>query len=80
MAPYSVLIMIDNLWQNCGNEGHKAAECTDARAIALSKVPDMSHDDAWVLLEKASADKDLDDFKDVRIPEVFNRRLPTECD
>ena len=51
--------------QNCLEEGHHATECTNARAIDLSAVPDKTVDEAWMLLKEASENEDMDDFKEV---------------
>lgn len=45
--------------------GHKAADCTENRAIDYSNVVTMSSEEAWRALIKADAERDLDDFREV---------------
>ncbi|KAL9132800.1 MAG: hypothetical protein Q9175_006028 [Cornicularia normoerica] len=49
---------------NCKQEGHQTVECTANRVFDTSLVADRSADDAWVALEKADEERDLDDFRE----------------
>lgn len=48
---------------SCGEEGHRAAECEAPRLVQYDGIPDMTTDEAWQLMVKASEEKDIDDFK-----------------
>ncbi|KAI9826675.1 MAG: hypothetical protein M1819_007309 [Sarea resinae] len=53
-----------DICSNCKQEGHKVLECKNNRVFDLSKIPDMDPDEAWEMLKKADAERDLDDFRD----------------
>ncbi|KAL9619518.1 MAG: hypothetical protein Q9160_005881 [Pyrenula sp. 1 TL-2023] len=44
--------------------GHEAAECESNRVLDLHNVADKVPEEAWSMLQKASQDRDIDDFKD----------------
>ena len=48
--------------------GHKAFGCTNDRKFDTSNIADMTPEDAWELMRKASEERDMDDFRDVRMP------------
>lgn len=50
--------------------GHQTVECTANRVFDTSLVADRSADDAWVALEKADEERDLDDFREVRASKI----------
>lgn len=41
-------------------------DCKENRKFDLHHVPDKLPEEAWKVLQKASREKDLDDFRDVR--------------
>lgn len=41
--------------------------CTEPRALDYAGVPDMTTDQAWEKIKTASKERDIDDFKTVRI-------------
>ena len=47
------------------SSGHQTSECKANRVFDKSLVADMSADDAWIALQKADEDRDLDDFREV---------------
>lgn len=51
--------------------GHQTSECKANRVFDKSLVADMSADDAWVALQKADEDRDLDDFREVRTSQTY---------
>ena len=54
--------------RNCLQEGHKTTDCENARKIDRPEAPDVTVDQAWELLKKASDDPEQEvwDFKRVR--------------
>lgn len=60
--------------RNCLQEGHNTLECKSAKVIDDSKVPDKTEEEAWVMLEQASEEKDLDDFKDA--VKILHKAVP----
>ncbi|RMZ84299.1 hypothetical protein DV738_g719, partial [Chaetothyriales sp. CBS 135597] len=61
--------------KQCLQEGHETIECKNAKVIDTSKVPDMTEDEAWAMLKKASDEKDLDDFRDG--VKILSKAVPT---
>ncbi|OAX80629.1 hypothetical protein ACJ72_05035 [Emergomyces africanus] len=53
-----------DICKNCKQEGHKTMECTHNRKFDQHHVPDKLPEEAWVILKKASDEKDLEDFRD----------------
>lgn len=51
---------------NCKEDGHTAHECKKNRVLSRHHVADKLPDEAWQILTKASEEKDIDDFKEVR--------------
>lgn len=49
-------------------------ECTENRKFNMDDIPDKEPEEAWAILKKASDEKDLEDFRDVR-----NHRYPYSC-
>lgn len=47
--------------------------CTEARALEYAGVPDMSTEDAWKMVIKASKERDIDDFKLVSLLPRFSQ-------
>ena len=45
--------------------GHATKDCTNNRVFDLSAIADATAEDAWVALEKADQEKDLDDIRNV---------------
>lgn len=45
--------------------GHATKDCTNNRVFDLSAIADATAEDAWVALEKADQDRDLDDIRNV---------------
>lgn len=45
--------------------GHATQECTSKRVFDKSGVPNMDADAAWIVLQKADKERDLDDFRTV---------------
>lgn len=41
-------------------------ECTENRKFDLHDIPDKLPEEAWAILKKASDEKDLEDFREVR--------------
>ncbi|PNY28369.1 Zinc finger domain-containing protein [Tolypocladium capitatum] len=50
--------------ENCGQDGHMRRNCENARKINRDHIADLSPDEAWAKLEKAVAERDLDDTKE----------------
>lgn len=48
------------------NTGHKTIDCSENRKLEQHRVPDKVPEEAWAILKKASAERDLEDFRDVR--------------
>lgn len=46
--------------------GHRTIECTENRKFDLNNVPDKLPEEAWAVLKKASDERDLEDFREVR--------------
>lgn len=45
--------------------GHLAKDCKENRKFDTDNIPDMSAEEAWAEMKKASDEKDLDDFRKV---------------
>lgn len=63
-GPLSTVLTACSLWEI----GHKTMECTENRKFDLHDIPDKLPEEAWAILKKASDEKDLEDFRDVRNP------------
>lgn len=50
-------------------------ECTQNRKFDQHHVPDKLPEEAWAILKKASDEKDLEDFRDVK-PLLYPSSLP----
>ncbi|KAL6245917.1 hypothetical protein RBB50_007070 [Rhinocladiella similis] len=50
--------------KNCQQEGHAAMECKNPKVMNNAHVAEMSEDEAWDLLKKASDERDIGDFKE----------------
>lgn len=59
---------------NCKEEGHATKDCTNNRVFDLSAIADATAEDAWVALEKADQEKDLDDIRDAI--KVYSKAIP----
>jgi hypothetical protein len=47
-------------------------ECKENRKFDLHDIPDKLPEEAWAILKKASDEKDLEDFREVRTAESFH--------
>lgn len=47
-------------------EGHKTMDCKENRRFDLNHIPDKLPEEAWAILKKASDERDLEDFREVR--------------
>lgn len=45
--------------------GHLAKDCKENRKFDTDDVPEMSSEEAWASMKKASDEKDLHDFREV---------------
>lgn len=45
--------------------GHLAKDCKENRKFDTDNIPDMSAEEAWAEMKKASDERDLDDFRKV---------------
>lgn len=50
--------------------GHQTSDCTANRVFDNSHVADMSAEDAWAALQAADKERDLDDFRQVRVDKI----------
>ncbi|ETI25215.1 hypothetical protein G647_04588 [Cladophialophora carrionii CBS 160.54] len=50
--------------KNCQQEGHVAIDCKNAKVLDNSRVAEKSEDEAWALLQQASEERDIGDFKE----------------
>ena len=57
--------------RNCGEPGHEAKDCENNRKIDRSHIADMSMNEAWVKVEEADREKDLDSLREVRNSNMF---------
>ena len=48
-------------------QGHKTSDCKENRKFDLNDIPDETPDQAWASLKKADAERDLEDFRAVRL-------------
>ncbi|KAL2269184.1 hypothetical protein VTJ83DRAFT_4030 [Remersonia thermophila] len=54
----------NRICKNCGNAGHTVSQCTEARKIDRSDVPDMAKDEAWEKIKQVAKTRDIDDIKE----------------
>ncbi|KOC12395.1 zinc knuckle transcription factor (CnjB) [Aspergillus flavus AF70] len=50
--------------KNCKMEGHRTIDCKENRKFDLNNVPDKLPEEAWAAMQKASEEKDLEDFRE----------------
>ncbi|EED17718.1 zinc knuckle transcription factor (CnjB), putative [Talaromyces stipitatus ATCC 10500] len=62
--------------KNCRKEGHKIAECKENRQFDLNCVADETPEQAWAMIKKADAERDLDDFREAL--KVYMKADPTK--
>lgn len=58
--------------------GHLTKDCKENRKFDTDAIPDMSAEDAWVEMKKASDEQDLDEFRKVSredTPDDWNRLI-----
>jgi hypothetical protein len=48
--------------------GHQTMECKENRKFDLNHIADKLPEEAWALMKKASIERDLEDFREVRFP------------
>lgn len=60
------LPLTQNSELNLCSIGHKTLDCTENRKFDLNNIPDKLPEEAWSVLKKASDEKDLEDFREVR--------------
>lgn len=71
--------------KNCLQEGHEALGCENAKIIDLSRVPDKTVAEAWVMLKEASDEREIGEFKEAvqilskAMPELTYPQLEKEC-
>lgn len=51
--------------------GHKVQDCKEKRVFDLNDVPDKLPEEAWKLMQVASEERDLEDFRTVRMRLAF---------
>ena len=56
-----------DICKNCLGTGHKAADCDLARVLDRTGVPEKTENEAWEMLKQAADERDMDDFKLVRL-------------
>ena len=56
------------------NTGHKTIDCTENRKFDQNDVPDKLPEEAWDMMKKAAAEKDLEDFREVseNLKQIYN--------
>jgi hypothetical protein len=59
---------------NCGQEGHLAHDCKNAKLLDNEHVLEKSEDEAWELLKQASDERDIDDFKEAL--QILSKAVP----
>jgi hypothetical protein len=47
--------------------GHLAKDCKENRKFDLGHIADRLPEEAWTMMKKASDEKDMDDFREVRL-------------
>ncbi|BAE54753.1 unnamed protein product [Aspergillus oryzae RIB40] len=57
--------------KNCKMEGHRTIDCKENRKFDLNNVPDKLPEEAWAAMQKASEEKDLEDFREVCFSSTF---------
>ncbi|EXJ59961.1 hypothetical protein A1O7_04109 [Cladophialophora yegresii CBS 114405] len=50
--------------KNCQQEGHVAIDCKNAKVLDNARVAEKSENEAWALLQQASEERDIGDFKE----------------
>ncbi|KAJ9156268.1 Cellular nucleic acid-binding protein [Pleurostoma richardsiae] len=60
--------------ENCGEPGHTTIECKAPRKLDRSDVRDADSIEAWVLLQKAIKEQDVDDVKEA--VQMYCKALP----
>ena len=58
---------IQNFETDTREIGHKTMDCTENRKLDQHHIPDKLPEEAWAILKTASDERDLEDFRDVRI-------------
>jgi hypothetical protein len=53
-------------------------DCTENRKLDQHHIPDKLPEEAWAILKKASDERDLEDFRDVRIFSVAVFSMETD--
>ncbi|KAI5287023.1 hypothetical protein KEM54_006299 [Ascosphaera aggregata] len=65
-----------DICKNCRQEGHKTLECTANRVFDLTTIPDKMPEEAWEMMRKASAEREMDEFRDAF--KIYSKAVPTE--
>ncbi|KAI1940997.1 hypothetical protein LOZ63_003814 [Ophidiomyces ophidiicola] len=60
--------------RNCKAEGHKTKDCTENRKLDQNDIPDKMPEEAWSMMEKASKERDLEDFRDAF--KIYSKAAP----
>ncbi|KAI5299518.1 hypothetical protein KEM56_003182, partial [Ascosphaera pollenicola] len=65
-----------DICKNCRQEGHKTLDCTANRVFDLTTIPDKMPEEAWEMMRKASAEREMDDFRDAF--KIYSKACPTQ--
>ncbi|UCK57335.1 hypothetical protein AFCA_000265 [Aspergillus flavus] len=60
--------------KNCKMEGHRTIDCKENRKFDLNNVPDKLPEEAWAAMQKASEEKDLEDFREAL--KIYSKAVP----
>ena len=52
-------------YTNLSFQGHRTIDCKENRKFDLNNIPDKLPEEAWAAMQKASEEKDLEDFREV---------------